>query len=155
MKPGNKGRVTCQPARVQLRSVHLVAMDFDELDALDPVDVPELGRAISITVLGATGFTGGLIVQHLDALSTNVPWAIAGRNLSKLRSLEPRLRALYKTCSGPLPATADVRRRSFTSPTKHSWSTWPASHRWLTLGERLGLSRLTATTMFGAFTLSR
>ena len=67
-------------------------MDFDELDALDPVEVPELGRPIGITVLGATGFTGGLIVQHLDALGSEVPWAIAGRNLSKLRTVASNCR---------------------------------------------------------------
>ena len=32
------------------------AMDFDELDALDPVEVPdEAGRDLALVILGATG----------------------------------------------------------------------------------------------------
>ena len=30
-------------------------MDFDELDELDPVEVPDLGRDLAVIILGATG----------------------------------------------------------------------------------------------------
>lgn len=70
-------------------------MDFDDLDDLDPVEVVDAStedRELAIVVYGATGFVGGLIVEHLDALFSSKDakphsWALAGRNLSKLRQM--------------------------------------------------------------------
>jgi len=54
----------------------------------------ESARRYDIVVLGATGFTGRLMVEHLDALvcsqqdpSKGRKWAIAGRNMQRLRAL--------------------------------------------------------------------
>ena len=53
-----------------------------------------------LTVLGATGFTGGLIAERLRAVER--PLLLAGRNPDKLRALADRL-------GGPPTAVADVR----------------------------------------------
>ncbi|RWS04165.1 hypothetical protein B4U79_09649 [Dinothrombium tinctorium] len=45
------------------------------------------GRAFDIVVLGATGYTGRVIVNDLLAVNKNLNWAIAGRSEAKLRSL--------------------------------------------------------------------
>ena len=54
----------------------------------------ESARRYDVVVLGATGFTGRLMVEHLDALvcsqkdpSKGRKWAIAGRNMQRLRAL--------------------------------------------------------------------
>lgn len=70
-------------------------MDFDDLDDLDPVEVVDASteeRELAIVVYGATGFVGGLIVEHLDALlsapgAKSLAWALAGRNMNKLRAM--------------------------------------------------------------------
>uniref|UniRef100_A0A7S4R3I8 Saccharopine dehydrogenase NADP binding domain-containing protein n=1 Tax=Alexandrium monilatum TaxID=311494 RepID=A0A7S4R3I8_9DINO len=70
-------------------------MDFDDLDDLDPVEVADASteeRELGVVVYGATGFIGGLVVEHLDALLSSPgvkphSWALAGRNLNKLRQL--------------------------------------------------------------------
>mmetsp|Transcript_60911 Transcript_60911/g.178054 ORF Transcript_60911/g.178054 Transcript_60911/m.178054 type:complete len:1008 (-) Transcript_60911:146-3169(-) len=70
-------------------------MDFDDLDDLDPVEVADASieeRELGIVVYGATGFIGGLIVEQLDALLSSPDvkshsWAIAGRNMNKLRQI--------------------------------------------------------------------
>ncbi|CAJ1410749.1 unnamed protein product [Effrenium voratum] len=67
-------------------------MDFDELDELDPVVLNPRDRDIAVAILGATGFTGSLMTEHLDAVlslrkSSGPKWAIAGRNVAKLRNI--------------------------------------------------------------------
>ncbi|CAE7404315.1 ldp-1 [Symbiodinium natans] len=52
----------------------------------------DAGRRYDIVVLGATGFTGRLMVEHLDGLlcgqaQSPKKWAIAGRNMQRLRTL--------------------------------------------------------------------
>jgi len=70
-------------------------MDFDELDDLDPVEVVDLStdvRELDIVVYGASGYIGGLIVEHLDAMLA-VPgtkpckWGLAGRNMERIRQV--------------------------------------------------------------------
>mmetsp|Transcript_62703 Transcript_62703/g.101540 ORF Transcript_62703/g.101540 Transcript_62703/m.101540 type:complete len:469 (+) Transcript_62703:131-1537(+) len=62
-------------------------MDFDDLDEAEgPV------RFHDLVVFGATGYTGCLVVEHLDALlalpdAKPYRWAIAGRNEEKLRRM--------------------------------------------------------------------
>eukprot|EP00933_Yihiella_yeosuensis_P050760 TRINITY_DN4854_c4_g1_i1.p1 TRINITY_DN4854_c4_g1~~TRINITY_DN4854_c4_g1_i1.p1 ORF type:complete len:497 (-),score=95.88 TRINITY_DN4854_c4_g1_i1:121-1530(-) len=61
-------------------------MDFDELDEVAPM------RLFDLVVFGATGYTGCLAVEHLDALlslpnSESYRWAIAGRNEDKLKRI--------------------------------------------------------------------
>uniref|UniRef100_A0A7S0AA36 Saccharopine dehydrogenase NADP binding domain-containing protein n=1 Tax=Pyrodinium bahamense TaxID=73915 RepID=A0A7S0AA36_9DINO len=73
-------------------------MDLDELDQLDPVEAVDLSteeRPFGIVVYGATGYTGCLMTEHLDALlsqpgATPMKWAIAGRDLTKLRRIARR-----------------------------------------------------------------
>jgi len=69
-------------------------MDFDELDELDPVELPD-DREFSILIWGATGFTGSLMVEHLDSMAVErgLTWAVAGRNLGKLRNLVAHCRS--------------------------------------------------------------
>jgi short subunit dehydrogenase-like uncharacterized protein len=44
-------------------------------------------KDIDIIVYGATGFTGKLCVKYFQSLDTTVTWAIAGRNLTKLKKV--------------------------------------------------------------------
>mmetsp|Transcript_42468 Transcript_42468/g.134909 ORF Transcript_42468/g.134909 Transcript_42468/m.134909 type:complete len:476 (+) Transcript_42468:73-1500(+) len=68
-------------------------MDFDELEELDPVEAVDPcleERDYGIIVYGATGYTGTLIVEHLDGVlsqpgAKEMKWAISGRNMSGLR----------------------------------------------------------------------
>ena len=49
-------------------------------------------RKYSLTIFGATGFTGGLCVDYLAShLAADTAWALAGRNLSKLKDVLTRL----------------------------------------------------------------
>ncbi|CAE7772708.1 unnamed protein product [Symbiodinium pilosum] len=64
----------------------------------EPEQAPR--RPYAIVVAGATGFTGRLMVEHLDAIYTagqadasSKKWAIAGRNLNRLRSLASSCRS--------------------------------------------------------------
>lgn len=67
-------------------------MDFDDLDA-------QAGcRCYDITVHGATGITGCLIVEHLDQLlqqegAPTIKWCISGRNEEKLKKIASRLKS--------------------------------------------------------------
>jgi len=67
-------------------------MDFDELD-----EAPG-GRPYDIVIYGATGYSGCLMVEHLDALLSEegaVPhtWAVAGRNRKKLDKIAANCRS--------------------------------------------------------------
>lgn len=45
-------------------------------------------RKVDIIIFGATGFTGKYVVQELVNINDNkYTWAIAGRNLQKLREV--------------------------------------------------------------------
>ncbi len=50
-------------------------------------------RSYDLVLLGATGFTGGLVAEHLARrlADTDTSWAIAGRNQAKLTALAERL----------------------------------------------------------------
>lgn len=74
----------------------------------DKVNSMSTERKYSITLFGATGFTGGLCAEYLAShLPEGTDWAIAGRNQTKLASVCERLKE--KGCK-QLPATlvADV-----------------------------------------------
>lgn len=67
-------------------------MDFDDLD--DAVG----GRAFHLVVYGATGYSGCLICEHLDAILSlpDAPpyrWAVAGRNKKKLDKLASKCKS--------------------------------------------------------------
>lgn len=64
-------------------------IDFDEMD-----EAPG-GRMYDIVIYGATGYTGCLLVEHLDAVLSDrysLPhkWAVAGRKVDKLKELASR-----------------------------------------------------------------
>jgi len=73
-------------------------MDLDELDELDPVEEVDLStqeRPYGVVIYGASGYTGCLMAEHLDALLSRpgarpMRWAIAGRNANKLRHVARR-----------------------------------------------------------------
>ena len=44
-------------------------------------------KDIDIIIYGATGFTGKLCVKYFQSLDTTVTWAMAGRNLTKLKKV--------------------------------------------------------------------
>lgn len=51
------------------------------------------GRQYELILLGATGYTGKFTAQHITAsLPTDLKWAIAGRNYSKLATLAQELK---------------------------------------------------------------
>eukprot|EP00931_Biecheleriopsis_adriatica_P102215 TRINITY_DN77211_c0_g1_i1.p1 TRINITY_DN77211_c0_g1~~TRINITY_DN77211_c0_g1_i1.p1 ORF type:complete len:483 (+),score=100.58 TRINITY_DN77211_c0_g1_i1:34-1449(+) len=67
-------------------------MDFDDLD--DAVG----GRAFHLVVYGATGYSGCLICEHLDALlsapeASHYRWAVAGRSRPKLEKLAAKCKS--------------------------------------------------------------
>ncbi|CAE8683366.1 unnamed protein product [Polarella glacialis] len=70
-----------------------------EEPAPNRVDGDSSARPYDIIVLGATGFTGRLIVEHLDALLAQPEaqgprrrWAVAGRNAARLQALASHCR---------------------------------------------------------------
>lgn len=59
-------------------------------------------RQYDIILLGATGYTGKLTAEYItSSLPTNIKWAVAGRNQSKLQSLVGELKTLNSTRSTP------------------------------------------------------
>ena len=50
-------------------------------------------REFDVVVWGSSGFTGSLVSEYLFknySNSNNLKWAIAGRNLDKLKKYEPK-----------------------------------------------------------------
>ncbi len=67
-------------------------------------------RPFAITVFGATGFTGRLTAEYLArAVGGDVPWAIAGRNRSKLDAVRAAIVAINPACErvGVVEASVD------------------------------------------------
>ena len=64
-------------------------------------------RTYDLVLLGATGYTGGLVAEHLARrlAGTTTRWAIAGRNVDKLDAVRDRLAPLG---SEPAIETVDV-----------------------------------------------
>ncbi|KAJ9605754.1 hypothetical protein H2200_009603 [Cladophialophora chaetospira] len=59
-------------------------------------------RQYDIILLGATGYTGKLTAEYITTnLPTNIKWAVAGRNQSKLSSLLNELKSLNSSRSPP------------------------------------------------------
>ncbi|KIX04537.1 uncharacterized protein Z518_05407 [Rhinocladiella mackenziei CBS 650.93] len=59
-------------------------------------------RQYDLILLGATGYTGKLVAEYItSSLPTNIKWAVAGRNPSKLQSLVNELKSLNSTRSTP------------------------------------------------------
>lgn len=65
-------------------------------------------RKYSLTLFGATGFTGGLCADYLGQnMPNDTTWAIAGRNPQKLQSVIERLQS--NGCTNlPVAITADI-----------------------------------------------
>lgn len=59
-------------------------------------------RQYDLILLGATGYTGKLTAEYITSnLPTNIKWAVAGRNQSKLQSLVSELKSLNSTRNSP------------------------------------------------------
>ncbi|KAI1817159.1 hypothetical protein GGS20DRAFT_575068 [Poronia punctata] len=55
--------------------------------------IDKTSRKYDILLLGATGYTGSLVAEHISAnLPTNLRWAISGTSLTKLKRLAEKLR---------------------------------------------------------------
>ena len=72
--------------------------DLTPIDSGIQVNVNEIidrsKRKYDVILLGATGFTGGLAVEHLVktyGVNQNVNWAIAGRSIDKLEQLKRKI----------------------------------------------------------------
>lgn len=53
-------------------------------------------RKYGIVVLGASGYTGTMVCQHIGAkFSTNLKWSVAGRSRERLETLAAKLRKEY------------------------------------------------------------
>jgi len=61
-----------------------------------------------IVVFGATGFTGQLVVEYLARKQSKFRWAIAGRNIEKLRLIKHRLTEISPLCKDVGIIEADV-----------------------------------------------
>jgi len=85
-------------------------------------------KDIDIIIYGATGFTGQLCVKYFQSLSTNVNWAIGGRNQEKLQKVAEN----YSTEVEILIADADDEGALdiLTSRTKVILSTAGPFHRY-------------------------
>ena len=46
-----------------------------------------MNKDIDIVIYGASGFTGKLCVKYFQSLDLDIKWAIAGRNLGKLKNI--------------------------------------------------------------------
>jgi short subunit dehydrogenase-like uncharacterized protein len=81
-------------------------------------------RDLDVLLLGATGFTGGLVAQELDRriAGTRLRWGIAGRDVSRLERL-----------AAALPSVPEVVRVDVTDPAS--------------LAEMAGRTRVLATTV--------
>jgi short subunit dehydrogenase-like uncharacterized protein len=57
-------------------------------------------RKFDIVIYGATGFTGALVAEYFakNVDSTNIKWAIAGRNLEKLEAVKQQLISIQPAC---------------------------------------------------------
>ena len=59
-------------------------------------------KTFDLIIMGATGFTGRLVAEHIETHGGPINWAIAGRNEAKLQSIQslqamiPRLMQLPK-----------------------------------------------------------
>ena len=52
-------------------------------------------RQYDLVLLGATGYTGNLTAEYIqEHVSTDLKWAIAGRNASKLAQIAAELKTL-------------------------------------------------------------
>lgn len=67
-----------------------------------------MSRAFDVVVLGATGYTGKLVVEYLSQSATGryIKWAVAGRTESKLKELlnaagAPQVNVLVADCAQP------------------------------------------------------
>lgn len=56
-----------------------------------------MARQYDVVLLGATGYTGKLCAEHIaNHLPTNLKWAVAGRNASKLQELVDTIQTLNR-----------------------------------------------------------
>lgn len=75
----------------------------------DAPQAPPEGRPFDIVVYGATGFTGCLIAQHLDAIlaepkrAAKHSWALAGRSLDRLLVMAGRCKSNPSVISASTP----------------------------------------------------
>ena len=73
--------------------------------------------SVDVIVFGATGFTGRLVAEYLNAIygvGGEVTWAIAGRNLDKLAEVRDRIGA-----STALPLLIADAPRGFNGELRH------------------------------------
>ncbi|KAM0815636.1 putative Saccharopine dehydrogenase-domain-containing protein [Seiridium cardinale] len=69
-------------------------------------------RQYEIVLLGATGYTGSLVAEHIvQHLPTNLQWAIAGRSKQKLEHLAAKLAKLAPDRVQPVIEIASLNQR--------------------------------------------
>lgn len=75
---------------------------------------PASPRKYDLVVLGASGYSGRYIVDHLvDNLPTNCAWAIAGRSASNLETLLVNIRE--RNQDRPLPGASTMEHSELDS----------------------------------------
>lgn len=71
--------------------------------------------------MGATGYTGKLTAEYITQnLPTNIKWAVAGRNQSKLESLIKELKSLNSSRDTPAIITTDLSAPDLASIAKNT-----------------------------------
>lgn len=90
--------VTDWGLRLSLAGTVSLPAAVSKTPAAAPAAEQDSGRPYDIIIYGATGFTGRLMVEHLDALlskrgATPHRWAIAGRSVDKLRAVAKKCRS--------------------------------------------------------------
>lgn len=79
-------------------------MDAEDMNNADAMTTRSL-RALDVVVLGATGFTGKLVVQYLAQRAPSIRLGLAGRSLEKLHDVRATLPGTFSeipllVCSG-------------------------------------------------------
>ena len=95
-----------------------------------PSDLPLLGlmgrtqdRPFDLVLLGATGYTGGLVAHHLAASGEPLRWAIAGRAPQKLAALAADLAQATPQATPPqtlVEGVSDPEQGASGSSARHS-----------------------------------
>ena len=95
-----------------------------------------------IIIYGATGFTGRLVAEYMNATHPNRPWAMAGRSAEKLAQVRDEMSLPADTAmvvaDASDPASIEAMGRACR---RHHHYGWPLSGLWRAAGFRLRRSR--------------
>jgi short subunit dehydrogenase-like uncharacterized protein len=78
-----------------------------------------MSRQYELILFGATGYTGKYCAEHITAaLPTDLKWAVAGRNASKLAAIVHELKKLNADRDAPSVETCSLEEAEIDAMTK-------------------------------------